>query len=80
MVLLGVFFPSIQPPLLFMFHTLPIAYASRIKASVDSPINLLVEHFGTGSSGLLLITKDDTLRGSHATLRNMSGTCKGSQS
>lgn len=80
MVFLGVFFPSIQPPLLFMFHTLHVAYARRIKASVESPINLLVEHFGTEPSGQLLITKDDILRGSHATLRNMSGTCKGSQS
>lgn len=46
-----------------MPHALHMAYTSRIKASVGSPINLLVEDFGTGTSGLMLITKDDTLTG-----------------
>lgn len=63
MVFVGVCFSSYPASLLFISHMLHMAYAGRIKASVGSPINLLVEGFGTGPSGLMLISKDDTLTG-----------------
>lgn len=57
MVPVGICYSCHPASLLFTFQTLRTAYVRRRKASVGSPISLLVEKFGTVSPGRMLILR-----------------------